>query len=87
MLDALARIGKSGFYWLALALTGLASEAVALFYQHALDEMPCVLCIQVRLWVMALIIVALLVLLLLATGPTAAASFGCGKKLVVTGYL
>ena len=64
MLDALARIGKSGFYWLALALTGLASEAVALFYQHALDEMPCVLCIQVRLWVMALIIVALLVLLL-----------------------
>jgi disulfide bond formation protein DsbB len=64
MLDTLARIGKSGFYWLALVLAGIAAEAVALFYQHVLDEMPCVLCIQVRLWVMALILVALTVLLL-----------------------
>jgi disulfide bond formation protein DsbB len=64
MLDRLARIGKSSLYWLALALIGLSFEAVALFYQYVLDEMPCVLCIQVRLWVMALIMVALLVLLL-----------------------
>ncbi len=64
MLDTLARIGKSGFYWLALALIGLTSEAVGLFYQHVLEEDPCVLCIHVRLWVMALIIVALLMLLL-----------------------
>ena len=64
MLDALAGIGKSGYYWLALLLLGLLSEAVALFYQYALEEMPCVMCIQVRLWVAALIIVALLVLAL-----------------------
>ena len=64
MLDTLARIGKSPFYWLALALTALVSEAVGLFYQHVLEELPCVMCIQVRLWMMALIIVALLVLLL-----------------------
>jgi len=64
MLDRLAGIGNGGLYWLALALAGLASEAVALFYQHVLDEMPCVLCIHVRLWMMALILVALLVLLL-----------------------
>ena len=64
MLDSLAKIGKGSLYWLALALIGLSLEAVALFYQHVLEEMPCVMCIQVRLWVMALIMVALLVLVL-----------------------
>ena len=64
MLDKLTRIGTSGLYWLALLVIGLAFEAVALFYQYGLDEMPCVMCIQVRLWVMALIILALLVLAL-----------------------
>ena len=64
MLDRLAGIGYSRLYWLALAATGFSLEAVALFYQYVLEEMPCVLCIQVRLWVMALIIVALLMLLL-----------------------
>jgi disulfide bond formation protein DsbB len=64
MLGILARIGNSGFYWLALVLIGLASEAVALFYQYVLEDMPCVLCIHIRLWVMALIMVALIVLLL-----------------------
>ena len=64
MLDRLANIGKNSLYWLALVLIGLSFEAVALFYQYVLEEMPCVMCIQVRLWVMALIMVALLVLLL-----------------------
>lgn len=64
MLDTLAGIGRSRFYWLALLVAGLSSEAVALYYQYRLEEMPCVMCIQVRLWVAALIIVALLVLLL-----------------------
>ena len=64
MLDMLAKIGKSSLYWLALVLIGLSFEAVALFYQYVLEEMPCVMCIQVRLWVMALIMVALLVLVL-----------------------
>ena len=64
MLDRLEKIGKSSFYWLALASIGLSFEAVALFYQYVLEEMPCVMCIQVRLWVIALIMVALLMLLL-----------------------
>ena len=64
MLDKLANIGESSFYWLALALLALSSEAVALFYQYVLEIMPCVMCIQVRLWTTALIMVALLVLLL-----------------------
>lgn len=64
MLETLAGFGRSRFYWLVLLVTGLSSEAVALYYQYRLEEMPCVMCIQVRLWVAALIIVALLVLLL-----------------------
>ena len=64
MLDTLAKIGNNSFYWLALVVIGLLSEAVGLYYQYVLEELPCVLCIQVRLWLMALILVALLVLLL-----------------------
>ena len=60
MLDRLARIANSRLYWLAMALIGISFEAIALFYQNVLGEMPCVLCIHVRLWVTALIIVALL---------------------------
>jgi len=68
MLDRLAGIGRSGLYWLVLALTGVSFEAVALFYQYVLEEMPCVLCIQVRLWMMALILLALLALVLRRVG-------------------
>lgn len=64
MLDKLACIGRSAWYWLALVLFGVSSEAVALYYQYGLDEWPCVLCIQMRLWVVLLIMVALPVLLL-----------------------
>ena len=60
----LAIIGKSAWYWLALVLIGLSFEGVALFYQHVLDEMPCVLCIHVRLLVLAVILVALAALFL-----------------------
>jgi len=55
----LAITGSSVWYWLALALLGLAFEGVALFYQHVLDELPCVLCIHVRLLMLALILISL----------------------------
>lgn len=64
MLDKMASLGKSGLYWLALVLLGLSFETIALFYQYVLEEMPCALCIQVRLWMAALIIVSLLVMTL-----------------------
>lgn len=59
MFTKLAIIGKSAWYWLALVLIGLSFEGVALFYQHVLDELPCVICIQVRLLMLVLILVAL----------------------------
>ncbi len=63
MLNRLAVIGGSAWYWLAILVTGLSLEAVALYYQYALDYYPCVLCIHVRIWVLGFVLVALLALL------------------------
>lgn len=59
MFRKLAVIGKSAWYWLLLVLIGVAFESVALYYQHVLDELPCVMCIHVRLLMLALILVSL----------------------------
>jgi len=59
MLNCLNSLGRSRWYWLFLLVAGLSTEAVALYYQYALQEYPCVLCIQVRIWVLALILVSL----------------------------
>ena len=59
MFRKLAVIGKSVWYWLMLVLLGLAFESVALFYQHVLDELPCVLCIHVRILMLVLILISL----------------------------
>jgi len=42
--------------------TGIFLESSALYYQYVLDYMPCVLCIHVRILVLAIIILALLAL-------------------------
>ena len=62
MLNRLAAIGAGAWYWLAILVTGLSLEAVALYYQYALDYYPCVLCIHVRIWVLGFILVAMLAL-------------------------
>lgn len=60
MMAQLERFFNSLWYWLAVALTGLALEGVALFYQYVLGEPPCVLCIQARFWVLAGVVFALI---------------------------
>lgn len=52
-------------YWAALILIGSALEAAALYYQYALDEWPCVLCIHVRILVMAFVLLGILAILCL----------------------
>ena len=47
-------------YWAALVLIGIVLEAAALYYQYVLDEWPCVLCIHVRIWVMAFILLGMI---------------------------
>jgi disulfide bond formation protein DsbB len=64
VLDRLACMGRSAYYWLALVLFGLCSEGVALYYQYVREEPPCVLCIHMRLLMLLLVLVALSVLVL-----------------------
>lgn len=51
---------QSPLYWIAVVAVGFGLEGVALFYQHVLNEPPCVLCIQARVWTLAGIMVAAL---------------------------
>jgi disulfide bond formation protein DsbB len=59
VLGRLEKFGNSATYWVLLVVIGLSFESVALYYQHVLELQPCVMCIQVRIWVMALIFVSL----------------------------
>ena len=56
-------------YWVALVGLGIFLEATALYYQYALDEWPCVLCIHVRILVMAFVLLGLLGLVFNASAP------------------
>lgn len=64
MTHALSEIGKSAWYWLALLTLGAAMEGIALYFQYGLGYGPCVLCIHVRIYVMAFMLVALFALLM-----------------------
>ncbi|MDH5425678.1 MAG: disulfide bond formation protein B [Gammaproteobacteria bacterium] len=59
MLNKILNLSQSRYYWIAWLLLGLTLEAMALFYQYVLDYFPCVLCIHVRVWVLAVITVAI----------------------------
>ncbi len=52
MLQPLIKFVHSRWYWLAVILTGISLECVALFYQYVLQEPPCALCIHARAWVL-----------------------------------
>ena len=45
-----------------LAIAGSALLAVALYYQYVLGDEPCQVCIHARLWVVAFILIALVML-------------------------
>lgn len=59
MLSKFLNLIQSRLYWLALIGLGFIMEAVALYYQYALDYPPCVLCIHVRIWIMGFMLVAI----------------------------
>lgn len=58
MKTLLVNLSGQRRYWAALILTGVILEGAALYYQYVLDEWPCVLCIHVRIWVFAFILLA-----------------------------
>ena len=81
MLSSLARLGRQRHYWAALALVGIALEGAALYYQYALDEWPCALCIHVRIWVAAFVVLG--VAGFFAAGSASASRVLHGLNLVV----
>ncbi len=56
----LQTVAHSRWYWISLVMIGIAMMAVALGYQYILKELPCVLCIHVRLWISLMIIIAVI---------------------------
>jgi len=56
-MKLLQQINSSIFYWLVMAVGAIGLEGVALYYQYVIGEEPCVVCIQVRIWIMAYIII------------------------------
>lgn len=64
MINRLERINRSAWFWMGLIVLALALEAGALYYQYIMDYPPCVLCVHVRAWVLAILVAALLGLFL-----------------------
>lgn len=58
MTNSIYRISHSQWYWLLYITGSIISLAAALYYQYILEELPCVVCIQIRLWFSLFIIVA-----------------------------
>lgn len=63
MFQTLKRIAASRGYWLALVVLGAAQLAIALYYQYVKQELPCTLCIHVRVLVTGFVLLALVALL------------------------
>ena len=62
-MTTLSRFLESRWYWLGLASFGIALLGVALYYQYALDDEPCQVCIHARLWVVASTLIAFIMLI------------------------
>jgi disulfide bond formation protein DsbB len=63
-IDRLGTLSSGRTYWSVLALLAATLLVTALFFQHVLGELPCMMCIQVRIWVTVLLICAISGLLL-----------------------
>lgn len=64
IINHFTRIAHSSWFWILTIIAGLALLVVALSYQYILDELPCVLCIQIRLWISLLIVISIFALLI-----------------------
>ena len=62
-MEHLISISHSHWYWLMYIAGGLSMLAIALYHQYGMNELPCVLCIHTRLWVLFFIIAAIFGLL------------------------
>ena len=59
LIDTLTHFPEKRHYWLFYCAMGVVLLVTALFFQYFLEELPCVVCIQVRLWISLLILLAI----------------------------
>ena len=64
MLSVFLCVNRSALFWLAMITLCISMESIALFYQYVLDYGPCVLCVHIRAWVLALLIISIIGFLL-----------------------
>jgi len=62
-VSSLANLLQSRWYWAVVSALGFMLLAVALYYQYALGDEPCQVCIHARLWVVAFILIGLIMLI------------------------
>lgn len=58
-MQTAAMFFSSRSYWLSITAASLTMLVIALYYQYALGEEPCQVCIQARLWVFALLLLSM----------------------------
>ena len=63
MTSFFSKLSQQRRYWVALLVIGFTLEAAALYFQYVLDEWPCVLCIHIRIWIAAFMVISLFALL------------------------
>lgn len=59
IINRLKQLSQSKSYWLMYIIVGISLLAIALYFQHSLEELPCVACIQIRLLISLLLIVSI----------------------------
>ena len=63
-IQKLYSLVSTKLYWIILSIIGAAMLCVALYYQHALGDEPCEVCIHIRIWVSAFTLLSILMLIL-----------------------
>ncbi|VAW51786.1 hypothetical protein MNBD_GAMMA05-76 [hydrothermal vent metagenome] len=58
LIKSLTHLPETRCYWLVYCAIGVVLLVTALVFQHILEELPCVVCIQIRLWITLLILLA-----------------------------
>jgi disulfide bond formation protein DsbB len=62
-IQALSKLSQNKYYWLSYIVGSLSLLAMALYSQYIDQQLPCVMCIQVRLLLSLLILLAVIGLL------------------------
>jgi len=59
IIGLLINLSHSKRYWLSYIFGGITLMAIALYFQHVIEELPCLMCIQIRLLVSLVVIVSI----------------------------